>query len=246
MTILKGLLATESAKWIIKTAHDHLTGRAKYCSINACLHLKYADEIADTAPTVSFFCGTHAVEEAVAAFIVSAKTHGYKDLAKAINTRDHRDKTVVAAFAGMLSRHVEEIELHFALHPEKDDLFARFDRGNGAEYHRLKLDLLSYNSELSDPTPDGAVSAFLSEFADVDAMRTAVKRQADLRNHAIYASKHGVPVINPKDLDEALRQNACITLGLLWAAADLAKHRDQNSALIVQLLAAVRRVADTV
>lgn len=212
--------------------------------MNAWRYLLYADLIADTAPTVSLFCATHATEEAVAAFISSAKSNGYAAEAKNLNIHDHFVKTLLSVFARAVSKHVEEIELAFALHPDHDRLYARIDGGNGLEIHPLSLSLISYNPDTADTSWGRALEVFASEFADERAMLAAIKEQSNLRNNAIYASSAGIPAISDEELRRGLKENACITIGLVWAALDMAQHGNQRVAFIVQALGAALRIAE--
>ncbi len=238
----RDLLDSVTAKWIIRTAQECLKSRAKFCAINTWQHLEHAARIADIAPTVSFFCSTHAVEEAVAGFVCSAKVNGFQKEAKTVNIKDHYQKAMVAAFARLIADRAKDIELHFAYYPEKEDLFARIPRGDRQEYHRLTLSLLSYNPVGGDKSADNATDDFLSQFADITAMKKALRKHADLRNKALYASEEGTPAMKSGDLKDALRSNTITALGLIWASADLARHSSEKPPLVCQLFGAMNRI----
>lgn len=76
--ILETLLNDPISIWIHKKFEAKLTGRTLSCAINFWSYLIRAQKI---APTLAFFCATHATEEAVAAFVLSAKINGCSSLA---------------------------------------------------------------------------------------------------------------------------------------------------------------------
>lgn len=246
MTIIKQLISTETANWISTEAFNLLVGRPKYCAINAWQYLINADKIAHFSPNLSLFCATHATEEAVSAFIASAKLNGYRNEAKDINIRDHLHKTVIWTFARAVANHVQDLRFAFALHPEENDLYARLDRGNGPEYHPLHLGLISYNPDNADHSSDRAFEVFMLEFADDDEMLKVINRQTEIRNDTIYASKNGVPAITPKMLNMGLKEHTIITIGLIWAAMDMARHDCHKTALVTQALGAAKRLTEKI
>ena len=101
MTPTAELLDHEITRQVYADAAKRLTGRALSCAINAVRFLEKADRIADVDETVSYFCATHATEEAVACVIAAAKDFGYKAEAKRLSPRDHLVKATVAQFAQM-------------------------------------------------------------------------------------------------------------------------------------------------
>lgn len=244
MTIASELMSTETAQWIWKNARERLSGRAKHCSLNAWQYLIYADQIAGIAPPVAFFCATHAVEEAVAAFIWSAKAHGYKNDAKLINVKDHRHKSVVTEFARMVADDAGRAKMSFTLHQEKDDLFARIDSDEGPKIYHLNLGLISYNPDYEDTTSDQALDAFASNFSDDRTMVKVINDRADFRNKAIYAGENGSFTMSAEALELQLRQHSIIAIGLIWAAMDMSRHEGQRAAFVIQALGAVKRISD--
>lgn len=244
MSIIAQLASADSAQWIRKNALERLSGRAKYCAMNSWQYLIHADRISEIAPTVSFFCATHAVEEAVAAFVWSAKVHGYKDVANSVNVKDHRHKSVVVEFARMVADDAGREKMSFTLHPEKDDLFARIDRGEEPEIYHLNLGLISYNPDGEDTAADRAFNAFLSNFPDDKMMVKAINDRAEFRNKAIYAGKNGTPNMSTEALELQLKQHSVIAIGLIWAAMDMSRHDGQRAAFVVQALGAVKRISD--
>lgn len=107
--VVKALIDHPVSDWVYRRANERLSGRALSCAVNARNHLVRAQRIADEriSNTVAYFCATHATEEAVAAFIASAKEHGYRKLAGKVNIHDHAQKAVVAAYVQIIAGHAE-------------------------------------------------------------------------------------------------------------------------------------------
>jgi len=108
MAVIKSLLDHPVAEWVGRMAIERLSGKARACAVNARNHLVRAQMIVGISTTVSYFCATHATEEAVAAFIASAKNHGYRKLAGNVNVHDHAQKAVVSAYAQLVSGLAED------------------------------------------------------------------------------------------------------------------------------------------
>ncbi|MDZ4395692.1 hypothetical protein [Cypionkella sp.] len=174
----------------------------------------------------------------------SAKAHGYKDVANCVNVKDHRHKSVVVEFARMVADDAGRAKMSFTLHQEKDDLFARIDRDEEPKIYHLNLGLISYNPDGEDTAPDRALDAFLSNFPDDRRMVEAINDRAEFRNRAIYAGKHGTPSMSAEAPELQLKQHTVIAIGLIWAAMDMSRHKDQRAAFVIQALGAVKRISD--
>lgn len=242
MSGVSRIINSPISQWIRIGATEQLTGRARHCAVNAWNFLIRAEDLATRHQTVSFFCVTHAVEEAVAAFIWSAKGCGY-NAAKSINLKDHGHKAVIQEFARMIADDAGGVKMAITLKEDDNVLFARVTVSGADQYHPLWIGLLSYNPDPDDTDPSAAEASFISRFSDEAAMVKRIRASAGFRNDALYASKGGAPCMTDAQLAPQLRQYTVIALGLLWAAADMPKHAQQEP-FILQILEAARRVAE--
>ncbi len=144
--VVKALIDHPVGDWVYRKANERLSRRALSCAINARNHLVRAQRIADEeiSNTIAYFCATHAMEEAVAAFIASAKEHGYRELAREVNVRDHAQKAVVAAYVQVISGYAEEMSLAIALNTSADEIVARVKIEGTDTYYPLNLSLFSF------------------------------------------------------------------------------------------------------
>ncbi|MBY3031168.1 hypothetical protein HF265_19080 [Rhizobium leguminosarum] len=145
--VVKAIIDHPVADWVYRRANERLSGRALSCAVNARNHLVRAQRIADEgiSNTIAYFCATHATEEAVAAFITSAKEHGYRKLAGKVNIRDHAQKAVVAAYVQIIAGYAQDMKLAVAHHSESDDVIARVLIGYADKVYPLGLRLFSFN-----------------------------------------------------------------------------------------------------
>ncbi|TPN33196.1 hypothetical protein [Mesorhizobium sp. B1-1-6] len=245
--VVKALIDHPVADWVYRRANEQLSGRALSCAVNARNHLVRAQKIADAeiSSTIAYFCATHATEEAVAAFIASAKMHGYRKLAGKVNIHDHAQKAVVSAYAQIISGHAEELKLVVAHNPAADDVLARIRIGGEETVYPLRLRLFSFNEDGEDPSSEAAFDAFRSWFPDRAAMVERVRERASFRDKALYAGDDGGPALSRQQLDDGLREHTLLTLGLIWAAMDVTSHKEPEP-FVVQVLGAISTVIDQV
>ena len=217
------------------------------CAVNARNHLVRAQRIADQgiSNTIAYFCATHATEEAVAAFIASAKKHGYRKLAAKVNVRDHAQKAVVASYVQIIAGYAQDMKLAVTHHPETDDVMARVRIGDVDAVYPLSLRLFSFNENGEDPSSEAAVEAFASLFSNTEEMIERVHKRANFRDQALYAGDEGGPALTRKQLDEGLREHTFLTLGLIWAAMDVTSHTEQEP-FVAQTLGAILSVINIV
>jgi len=247
MTIVKSLIDHPVADWVYRQASEQLSGRALSCAVNARNHLVRAQKIADAdiSNTIAYFCAAHATEEAVAAFIASAKRHGYRKLAGKVNIHDHAQKAVVSAYAQIISGHAEELKLVVTYNPAEDEAVARVRIGDNDTVYPLGLRLFSFNEDEEDPSSAAAFEAFARWFPNATAMVERVHERASFRDKALYAEDEGGPALSREQLDAGLREHTLLTLGLIWAAMDVTSHQEQEP-FVVQVLGAISTVIDQV
>lgn len=247
LMVVKSLIEHPVADWIYKQANEKLSGRALSCTVNARNHLVRAQKIADAkiSNTIAYFCATHATEEAVAAFITSAKKHGYHRLAGKVNIHDHAQKAVVSAYAQIISGYMQELKLAVAYNPATNDVLARVRSIDEEPVYPLRLRLFSFNENGEDPSPEDAFDALKNWFPTPEAMIKRIHERASFRDKALYASKGGTPALSHQQLDDALREHTLLTMGLIWAAMDITSHKEPEP-FVVQTLGAIEIVINQV
>lgn len=75
----------------------------------------------------------------------------------------------------------------------------------------------------------------LFDHGGVQGVAAKITEMAGNRNRLLYASDTGWRT-GPPDLDHDLRELAKTTLGLLWAAVDIAQNRDTQAELVKMVL----------
>ena len=228
---MDAIFKTDISRWIIRKI-DVLSDGSKYRADNAIRFAIWAKEFQKKAPPVSSFCALHAVEEAVAAFISAAKECGHSERAKRVNTRDHLSKALVSILAGRASQAAAQGHLSIAVHPDGDALAYRVPNGDGYSYDRLHLSAIHIDF---DSTAKANDRNYLGTVPMLEDIQAEVKRVAEGRNKAIYASKSGSPT---GFLDMETDVNNCIfvSLGLIWASVDLHLDTAQGGTFIQTML----------
>lgn len=237
---IRQILGSDIARWIQKAARDRLTKRARACAVNAINYLVRAEKIAAISTNVSFFCATHATEEAVASFVSACKAAGYDD-AKDINLHDHKHKAAVSTFAQLISRHAHEVGLHIAHKPADNILVARVPTDAGVQYGPLGMYLFSFNEDPENLYHANAFQSLSSIFNDTREMHSHIRERSGFRDHALYATDEGVNQLSEESLALLLQDHAFLTLGLVWAAIDVGQH-ERREPFLLQVLGAINQV----
>ncbi len=237
---IRPILEHEIADWLQRRAAADLKGRALACAINARSFLVRAEKIANVSTIVSYFCATHATEEAVAAFVSACKSAGYPE-AKAINLHDHKEKATVSAFAQFISGHLHDAGFSIEHRSDGDVLVARVRDGDAVRYYPLGAHLFTFNEESQSEIHADAFEGFLGLFGAPKDMRHHIVTRSTFRDKALYASKGGAPAMSNEVLALQLQDHAFLTLGLIWAAIDVVNHT-QREPFFVQVLGAINEV----
>lgn len=241
-TPVSDILGSHITKRIHAEAGKRLTGRSLSCANNAFRFLIHSDKTAEISETVSYFCVTHAVEESVACVIAAAKENGYHE-AKQINPKDHGHKATVAQFAQVISGLAMDIQLRIAISEDTPRLLFRAYPSKPEKEVRgiLSLSALRFNEDMDDPDGTAAFVNFTNFFGDEASMVKHIHKRANFRNDALYAQSGGVPTMDRQGLFIQLRENALLSIGLIWAAVDLSYH-DKRHPEVLQLLDALVRI----
>lgn len=237
---IRPILEHETAHWLQRRAAADLKGRALACAVNARNFLVRAEKTAKDSTIVSYFCATHATEEAVAAFVSACKSAGYPE-AKAINLHDHKDKATVSAFAQFITGHLHDAGLSIAHEPGEDVLVARVRNGDAVQHYPLGLHLFTFNKDIQSETHFDAFEGFSALFGSPEDMRRHIVTRSTFRDKALYASSGGAPAMPEDILGLQLQDHAFLTLGLIWAAIDVINHR-QREPFVIQVLGAINEV----
>ncbi|MAC35350.1 hypothetical protein [Parahaliea mediterranea] len=222
------------ARWIIDNANNLEDCRAKFCSINALRFLRWAHELFEPSAIVASFCALNATEEAVAAFISAAKTHGHKQYAKEVNLHDHQSKALISVFAQRCSGVAKQGRLAIAVAPNKDALAFRLPTGNGYDYRYGNLHLSSFRIYPNTESP-GKDDIALGDMPTLEELQAEVKRVAEARNALLYATNTGIQT-GFKDPQASLLRETQLSLGLIWAAVDMYTNPDQDRPFINKVL----------
>jgi len=237
---IRQILGSDIARWIQRTAEVRLTKRAQACAVNAINYLVRAEKTAEISTNVSFFCATHATEEAVASFVSACKAAGYDD-AKEINLHDHKHKAAVSTFAELISRHAHEVGIRIAHKPDDNILVASVPTDAGVKYGPLGMYLFSFNEDPENLSPANAFHSFSNLFENPAEMHSHIRERSGFRDHALYATDEGVNQISEKSHALLLQDHAFLTLGLVWAAIDVGQH-ERREPFLLQVLGAINQV----
>ena len=246
MKLPSAILQSQIADHILSEARSRLQGKALACALNAERFLKNAEKIADFCGATSFFCATHATEESVACIITAAKDYGYKEEAKRINLRDHNHKIVVAVYVQMIAEISENMGIMINLNENDHRLYFKENANGSIESHPniLCLQNFSFNPDDTCPNGDAAYFHLLEKFSDENEMIRRIKKEAKIRNDAIYAGKNGVPHMKNEILKIQLWKHTQLSLGMIWAAVDLSYQNHKGGEFARQFLNAAVKVCD--
>jgi len=234
MSVIDRIMKLETARWI-NTKISDLPDSAKFRAASAIRSLQWADANYESGmPIPAAYFALHATEEAVASFVCSAKTCGYGNDAK-INLKDHQAKAAVSLLAQKVTNLLATYQLGVAVHHESDKLVVRFTVDGAVQHQEASTSLFHFtNGRLGEKKAD-FLDEIVSEFGDINALKRSVIDGQEARNKILYATSTGLPT-GFLDPDSSLRRECQLTLGLIWAAIDVARNRDQPIAFIAQAL----------
>lgn len=238
------ILGSQITRKIYDEVGKRLTGRAQACANNAIRFLVHADKTAEVSETVSYFCVTHALEEAVACVISAAKKYGYHE-AKKLNPKDHGHKATLAQFAQIVAVRSTDVKLLISVSDKEPRLLFRATAKGSEDTVQgiLSLAILRFNKDMGDPDGTAAFSSFTDFFGDETSMVKHINKRANFRNDALYAQNGGAPSMTMDNLHVQLKENTLLAIGLIWAAVDMSYH-EKRQPEVLQLLDAIMRVCD--
>ena len=251
---LRRVIESDMAKWVrerIKT----LPEKARYRAYNAVRCLVWAGGIATLEDTKyhegergyrvpATFMLTHALEEAVTALVMSARASGYGKLAKNVNITDHYHKTTLSWLCAEVVHMLEETRPALSFDSENDRIVLRVEQDGE------KLDQVATLGLLGARAPDGTgleslAAKIIERHGGEEEVAKIVKDKGTGRNKLMYATDTGF-LTGPPDLEYNLREMAKTTMGVLWAAVDIAERKDgraQIMELILRTTVELKKVA---
>lgn len=241
MSVINKIMKNTAAKWIDGRI-GMLPDRAKFRASSAIRSLQWANGIFDAGmPIPACFCALHATEEAVSAFISSAKEAGYED-ARGINIKNHADKATVSLLAQKISTILKPYEVAVAPRPDGKDLAVRFVLKGNTIYNDASTNLFHFIDAEENVKPDFH-DTLVGIIGDVETLRREIRDVQEARNTLFYATKTGLPTgfENPS---ESLSRECYLTLGLIWAALDINKNKGHNIIFIEQALKTANIIID--
>lgn len=230
-------MKNNAAQWI-NGRIGTLPNRAKFRASSAMRSLQWANGIFDAEmPIPACFCALHATEEAVSAFISTAKEAGYED-ARDINIKDHADKATVSFLAEKISTILKPYEIAVAPRPDENDLAVRFVLDGKTMYNDASTKLFHFIDKDKKAKPDFH-DTLLEIIGNVDKLKREIRIVQEARNEIFYATKTGLPTgfVNPS---ESLARECHLTLGLIWASIDITSKKGENILFIEQALKTAR------
>jgi|GEM_PF-2216477 len=243
MSVIEKILSDESAKWIVKNIPE-LPDRAKFRAYNSIRSLNWSNVIfyKTDLPIPACYCALHATEEAVSAFISTAKVSGYGDSAK-INILDHQAKATISLLSQKLANILQEHSPAIAHNPKSDSLMVRITRNGEHKFDSASTDLFHFLDADGDVATDffeGIVSMF---DGDINKLRNEVLKTQEARNKIFYADRCGYPsgFVEP---EQSLKRECQISLGLIWASIDIYRHKGNLSPLVSQALRTANMIID--
>ncbi len=182
-------------------------------------------------PIPACFCAIHSAEDAVAAFISSAKEYGYDD-ARMTKIKDHVAKATVSLLAQKISGilRIGRYQVAVALNPKTQALAARYIADGQTHCNEALTKLPHFHDEQEKILPD-FYDELANMFGDVTELKTAVRIGQEARATVFYASRTGYPT-GLDEPNEPLARECHLTLGLIWAAIDTKQNGAEKIPLI--------------
>jgi hypothetical protein len=224
---------------------ETLPEAARYPAYNAVRNLVWAGGIATLEPSQyrkgeqgfrvpATFLAMHAMEEAVTAFVLSAKVAGYGKLAKSVNVRDHYHKTTLAWLCSQMVEMVEEAKPEIAYDAERDAIILKIEEAGKKTYQVATLRLLRWRDDNGEPSRS-LVEELLERHGGEEELISIVKSNGNARNKLMYASQDGF-LTGPPDLVPDLVGMTKTVLGIIWAALDIADKTSERAQIVEMIL----------
>ncbi|WP_156916830.1 hypothetical protein [Leisingera aquimarina] len=233
------ILEGEMALWIRARIGD-LPDEAKFRANNALSALYWAGGISTLHSSLdrkyrfsvpATFCLSHALEEAVVAFVGCASVGEYKSLTDKFSIGNHRYKSalswVITEITNLVS---DEFALALTYSKDHDQIIARFVDEGKTNYAPASLKLLNMKNADGERTKS-FVEDIYANYANEGAALRYLQDMANGRNILMYATGEGY-LTGPDDMTYNLRELSKTTLGVLWATIDLWENKGERLQLV--------------
>lgn len=229
----------EMALWVRERIGD-LPNEARFRANNALTALYWAGGISTLHSSLdrkyrfsvpATFCLTHALEEAVVAFVGCASVGQYTYLTDQINIGNHIYKSALSwVMTEVINRVSSEFALHLAYSQEQHRIIIRFEDGSETHYAPASLKILNMKDARGERTKSFAQD-MCAEYADEATALRYLRDMANGRNVLMYATDESY-LTGPEDMTCNLRDMSKTTLGVLWATIDLWENKDERLQLV--------------
>jgi hypothetical protein len=239
---LGNILLSDPARWI-NSKISELPDEAKFRAFNSIRFLNWANTIYNIElPIPACYCALHATEEAVAAFISSAKMSGYGDDAKSINIRDHQAKATVSLIAQKISILLQHYNPAIAVDPKSGILAARFTQNGEHVYRTASLNLVHFLDARNHIASD-FFAELVKMFGDIQELKRKITQGQEGRNAIFYASNKGIPA-GFNEPEKTIERECKLSLGLIWASIDIHQSKGELLPFVVQAFRTANRTLE--
>ncbi|MEP1765539.1 MAG: hypothetical protein ABJJ53_02625 [Sulfitobacter sp.] len=233
------MVESEMALWVRARIGD-LPDEAKFRANNALSALYWAGGISTLHSSLdrryrfsvpATFCLTHALEEAVVAFVGCASVGQYADLTDQFNIGNHSYKSALSwVLTEVTNRVSKDYKLALAYSKDKDRIIVRFNDEDKASYAPASLKILNMSGADGELVYSFAQEIYAMYSEEAAALRY-LHDMANGRNVLMYATDNSY-MAGPDDMKYNLRELSKTTLGVLWATIDLWENKEDRLQLV--------------
>lgn len=233
------MVESEMALWVRARIGD-LPDEAKFRANNALSALYWAGGISTLHSSLdkryrfsvpATFCLTHALEEAVVAFVGCASVGKYADLTDQFNIGNHSYKSALSwVLTEMTNRVSNDYKLALAYSKDEDRIIVRFSDEGKANYAPASLKVLNMYGADGEQISSFAQEIYAMYSEEAAALRY-IHDAANGRNVLMYATDNSY-MAGPDDMKDNLRELSKTTLGVLWATIDLWENKEDRLQLV--------------
>ena len=233
------IVESEMALWIRARIGD-LPDEAKFRANNALNALYWAGGLSSLHSSLdrqyrfsvpATFCLTHALEEAVVAFVGCASVSQYADLTAQFNIGNHSYKSALSwVITEVTNKFIQDYKLALAYSKDKDLIIARFGGEDKATFAPVSLNIVQVENPRGEPIHSLAQQIYEMYSGETAALKY-LQEIAQGRNELMYAAPDSY-ISGPDDMSHNLRELSKTTLGVLWATIDLWENKDKRLPLV--------------
>jgi hypothetical protein len=233
------VVESDMALWV-RARIQNLPNEAKFRANNALSALYWAGGISTLHSSLvrdyrfsvpATFCLTHALEEAVVAFVGCASVGKYEDLTAPFKSGNHSYKSALSwVLTEVTNQLINGFNLALSYSKDKDLIIVRFNDEDKVNYAPVSLKMLSMKAADGDQRYS-LTNEIFAKFTEEDAALRYLNDMANGRNVLMYATESGY-MAGPDDMTDNLRELSKTTLGVLWATIDLWENKEDRLRLV--------------